>query len=79
MRLRPLPGSTVAPDDQTYEFCIPELRNDFRFRWDPRKIDNVLDALIAAEPVRIPDPSPLNSYDLDLYKVCANHSSSKWS
>lgn len=69
LRLRPLPDSIAAQNEDIFnftrfEFTVPKSTQDYHLIWDATRFDDVLDALVAV-PAQI-EPNPL--YDLALFK-----------
>ena len=65
--LQSLVGFSKAPDQEIHDFSVPGLNENFHLCWEGERCNDVLDALVAAEPIQTPDADSL--YDLALYKA----------
>ena len=61
------PTSTFTDKISRRVITIPELSNDFRFKWEAFPVDNALETLVAVRPIEVPDLNP--QYDLTNFNV----------
>ena len=65
LQLKPLPAATI--DEHQYIFSVPGLPIDFQSTQNVAEFDNILNALVPADPAQ---PVGLSSpYDLSKYEV----------